>query len=57
MQCWLNTPVFSLPKKEKEWAFYNKSDEDDETRKQTYDGRAINIIKNLKYKERIKKMN
>ena len=46
-------PVFSLPKKEKEWAFYNKSDEDDETRKQTYDGRAIILLKS-KYKERKK---
>ena len=42
-----------LPKKEKEWAFYNKSDEDDETRKQTYDGSAIILLKS-KYKERIK---
>ena len=46
-------PEFSLPKKEKEWAFYNKSDEDDETRKQTYDGSAIILLKS-KYKERIK---
>ena len=46
-------PEFSLPKKEKEWVFYNKSDEDDETRKQTYDGSAIILLKS-KYKERIK---
>ncbi|WP_074016731.1 FRG domain-containing protein [Fusobacterium massiliense] len=46
-------PEFSLPKKEKEWAFYNKSDEDDETRKQTYDGSAIILLKS-KYKEKIK---
>lgn len=46
-------PEYFLPKKEKEWIFYDKSNEDDETRKQTHDGKAIILLK-AKYKQRIK---
>lgn len=46
-------PEYFLPKKEKEWAFYDKSNEDDKTRKQTHDGKAIILLKS-KYKDRIK---
>ncbi|PHI05472.1 FRG domain-containing protein [Fusobacterium polymorphum] len=46
-------PEYFLPKKEKEWIFYDKSNEDDETRKQTHDGKAIILLK-AKYKQKIK---
>ncbi|WP_338952880.1 FRG domain-containing protein [Fusobacterium nucleatum] len=46
-------PEYFLPKKEKEWIFYDKSNIDDETRKETHDGKAVILLK-AKYKQRIK---